>query len=132
MKKYSWNFDKDEEIWDNDTFDTIEECIEAARNDIKSDIHHRGWKPTFIYIGMNEPFIPYVSAENILEGIEQDAYDEFGEAAESYSAYNPKDREELDELDEKLNILIRDWMKKYGYYPNFWRIVDIKEYSLVI
>lgn len=122
MNKYSWNFDGNAEAWYNDSHDTIEECIEEARKDDDSY--------DTVYVGENIPFVPTVDAELLLDRISEEAYEFAGDVAENWRGYDYKKREELDELSEELSEVVHAWMKKYGYYPAFWQVIDVKPYPL--
>lgn len=54
---YIWNFNKDEEIWQNDEHDTIDECLKAAKKEADMDEHQ-----TVVYIGECVPYTPEVIA----------------------------------------------------------------------
>lgn len=126
MKEYSWNFHEDDELWYNDPCDTIEGCLsEAARQADEDDL-----KSGVVFIGMNEPFEPNVYAEFVLDQITSDAYEFAGDVVDGWDAYNMKNRGELDELSETLTKAVREWMRKYGYYPNFYQITGVKKYTL--
>ena len=73
---YSWVDKPDEEIWDNDTFDTVEEYIENAK--LKHDANH------IIYVGKYIPVdIQGIYLDDVLERIEETMYKEMGEVADS-------------------------------------------------
>lgn len=38
MKKYTWSFNRSDEVWNHDTFDTIEECIKNAIEECGYDV----------------------------------------------------------------------------------------------
>lgn len=117
MKKYIWNENQDDEVWQHETFDTKEECIEDAYN---YDLN----KGDVIYIGEIQAFSPYVIAEDVLDRIEDCAYEECGEAAEC-GFVNYKDQESLDKLSEKLTDCVNEWLKETDQEPTFCKIVNI-------
>ena len=127
MEKYSWNFDEDAEFWYNDAQDTVEECIEDAKETIKEN--DEDWHD-HVYVGNNIPFVPVVDAESVLEDIQERASEFVGEVADDWDAFNYKKHDELDELSNALSVVVRDWMKKYGYYPHFYAVENIKSYPL--
>ena len=132
MRKYTWEFNSDAEIWGNDICETIADCIEAAKQTIENDEHGYAESPTVVYIGESVPFTISVDSETTLDALEEQADEFCGEAAEGWNAYNHKKRDEINELDEKLSAVVSDWMKKYGYEPYFYAIENIKEYSLEV
>ena len=119
--KYTWEYSENEEYWTKDVFDSVEDCIEDAKEnyDIKPG--------ETIVIG--EPFYwePYVDAFNILERLEEDAWDECGEVSEGWDTYNyEKDKEKVEQLSEKLTEIVRQWLKNNGTYPNFSIIKNVR------
>ena len=121
--KYTWEYSENEEYWTKDVFDSVEDCIEDAKEnyDIKPG--------ETIVIG--EPFYwePYVSSINILESLEENAYEEVGEVAENWYAYDYKSeegRKSLDELSDKLTEIVKQWLKDNGTYPDFYKIENVK------
>ena len=122
MNKYSYNFDENAEAWYNDSHDTIEECIDEAR---KYDDSY-----DTVYVGENIPFVPTVDAELLLDRISEEAYEFAGDFAENWYGYDYNKRGELDELSNELSKVVHAWMKKYGYYPEFWQVTNIEPYPL--
>jgi len=130
MKKYSWNFNQDDEIWKNDDEDSIEECIAKAKQEILDCNYSEDEIPRLIFIGENIEFVPCVDIDLMLENIEEQANDHCGEVGYEWEAYNHKKFDETEELQDKINKVVHEWMKKYEYYPNFYSIENIKEYWL--
>lgn len=134
MGKYSWDFDKDAEFWNNGTFDTVEECIEDAIQFLKTEIEDSDEYPTVVYIGENREFVPEVDGLNILEHLEEQASEQCGEISNDWETYDWKDREkrdkEISELENELNKVVIDWLTKYKRMPNFYTVENIKEYPL--
>lgn len=126
MEKYSWDFNKNAEIWYNETYDTVDDCIADAVETAKED----GEDYDTVYVGENIPYIPSIDAESILDALQEQAYDFAGEIGGDWCAYNHKQTEELEELSELLSTVVCDWMKKYGYYPTFYAIEKIKPYPM--
>lgn len=119
--KYTWEYNDDTELWYNDLFDTVEDCIADARDNYMVEIGET------IAVGEVVPYEPYVMADNILDELEEDAYEECGEVAEDWNAYSWKDdKESLDELSNKLTEIVRQWLKDNGTYPYFYKIENVK------
>jgi len=128
--KYTWEFDKDEEFWRNATFDTIEECIQEAKKVMQA----YGEEHSVIYIGETEVFEPYVFGTDVMERIEEQAFEECGEAAEGWGIWNEirskgeaESKAAWEELSDKLTEAVNHWLKKYNLVPNFYKIVNIRE-----
>lgn len=119
--KYTWEYNDDTELWYNDLFDTVEDCIADARDNYMVEIGET------IAVGEVIPYEPYVMADNILDELEEDAYEECGEVAEDWEAYSwTDDKASLDELSNKLTEIVRQWLKDNGTYPYFYKIENVK------
>ena len=125
-KRYSWNFDETAERWCNDTFDTIEECLEDARKENALDGHQN----EYAYIGENILFTPSVNIEGVLEDIYEQALNECGEVGHDWIAYDYKAIDELTELQVNMNVTLSLWLIKYGYYPCICSIQHVRRYDL--
>lgn len=130
VEKYSWDFDGEAENWGNEPYDTIEECIAAARQAVADQDYRTAAPPEVVHIGENIPFVPRVDAESMLESIEQDAADFAGDLGGNWNAFDPKKREELTELEDSLSQVVNKWLNKYGYEPSFYAVQNIKQYQL--
>lgn len=119
--KYTWEYNDDTELWYNDLFDTVEDCIADARDNYMVEIGET------IAVGEVVPYEPYIMADDVLDKLEEDAYEECGEVAEDWNAYSWKDdKESLDELSNKLTEIVRQWLKDNGTYPYFYKIENVK------
>ena len=119
--KYTWEYSEDEEYWTKDVFDTIEDCIKDAKENYNI-------KPGET-IAIGEPFYwePHVDAFNILERLEEEAWDECGEVSEGWDTCNyERDKEKVEELSEELTKIVRKWLKDNGTYPNFYTINNVR------
>lgn len=129
IKKYTWNFNENAEIWSNDTFDTVEECIADANRVIDEGKYNDLTTPEKVFVGVAIPYIPSVDAESVLDALEEQASD-FGEAGDDWVAYNPKNKDELDELASGLTAMVTAWLEKYGYTPSFYSLENVKPYFI--
>ena len=121
---YTWNFDNTADIWNYGVFNTVDECIKEAKKgyDVKSS--------DVIYVGEVQEFEPHVNATIILDQLETDAYEECGEVADDWYTYNfvnRSDRDKLNELSNKLTEIVVQWLKDNNKYPDFYKIVNIRE-----
>lgn len=121
-KEYTWNFNKDAELWNNGIFATVDDCVEDAKDYMTTE--------SVVYVGEVVPFVPTTDCTDILDRMEEDAFDHCGEVAELWEPYDYKKKYEIDELDKKLTEVILEWLKKYGREPHIYNIQKIKEYSL--
>lgn len=125
MNKYSWSFDGDAELWSNSA-DSVEDCIFQANTENGYD----GYEHETVYIGENAPFVPTVDAESVLDQMQEDAGEFAGEIGNEWYAYSYEKMDEIAELNDALTKVVHDWMRKYGYYPYFFRVDNIKPYPL--
>lgn len=121
-KEYTWNFNKDAELWNNGIFDTVGDCINDARDYMTAE--------SVVYVGEVASFGISVDSEIMLDDLEEQAFESCGESSEGWNAYDHKKRDEINELNEKLSEIVSEWMKKYGYEPYFYAVGNIKEFSL--
>ena len=125
VKKYSWSFDKRDDVWTSDTFDTVKECIEDAKKYSSED------EKKVIYVGTNTPYEPYIDAVDVLELVENAAYNQCGEVSNDWNSYNGSVmKAELAELSSKLTLVVKEWLIKNNRYPKLYSITDIREVSL--
>ena len=130
MEKYSWDFNGEAEHWRNDPCDTVEECIAAARRAVEQKDYQTDEPPKTVFIGENVQFAPSVDPETVLEHVEEDASEFAGEVGDDWEAYDQKKKDELNELGDSLTHIVNEWLKKYGYEPDFYAIQNIKPYQL--
>lgn len=127
VKKYSWTFDKRDDVWTSDTFDTVMECVEDAKKHIK-----HGTNAETIYVGENVLYEPYIDAVDVLQLVENSAHDQCGEVADDWRSYDGSNmKAELAELSSKLTLIIKEWLKKNNREPFFYSINNIQPVSLV-
>lgn len=125
--KYTWEFDGNAELWGNATFDTIQECIEDAKQTVKDNEED---SPDTVYIGETNAFVPSIDGETVLDQLSEDAADFAGEVGADWDAYDRHKRDELEELSDALTSVLTEWLKKYGRIPNFYSIENVKPYQL--
>lgn len=120
-----WFYDLyNSDTWDcyNDRFDGKHEAI---KNGLKQAEHEGVDK---IRVGMA---ISYrlsdnlISAEDVLDRVVDNVYDDLGECAEDY--LGDVQSEHREELEKDLNQVLVDWIVKHGYEPNFYQIINIEE-----
>lgn len=121
MAKYTWEYNDNVEMWMHDEFDTIEYCIEDAKENYDVEVGDT------IVVGEVVPYEVSVFAGHVLEDLEQNAYEECGEAAEDWETFNYKeDRDKLDELSDQLTEVVKAWLKKYNRMHDFYKIENIE------
>lgn len=94
-------------------------------------------KHDVIYVGETIVFQPWVLGPDVIEHLEEQAFDEYGEVAEGWDVWNElrqKGNEQKDaawnELSQQLTDVVNDWIAKYDLTPNFYKIVNVREVKL--
>lgn len=121
-KKYAWSEHIDDEVWRGGPCDSIRECVEEA---LAEDFE---LEDTFAVGLIEEYTINYDFAQDIVERLCEDAYDEVGEA--SYGWLDSAKRPELDKLNERLIPIIKAWLEEIHELPYFYKVLPSKEYTL--
>lgn len=122
---YTWSFDRDAEIWDNDEYDTVKECVDAAKAEMDLEEGQ-----SYVYVGECVPYSPEADCTDILDRMQEQAAEMCGEVGDNWEPYDWRKKDELEELNDILTVAICAWLKKYGYYPGCYRIQNIREYLL--
>lgn len=116
-KLYTWNFDRDEE-WNNETFETIEECIKDAKNDC--DYHGQT-----IYIGEKKDFEIEVDAGEILTELQNQAFYIVGEISDGW--LDNLSENDVDELSDILSKQVKSWLEQHNELPWFYHVDNVNE-----
>lgn len=126
MNKWSYAIG-DEEDYRGVFFDTKEEALKEARNEVKSDDSYSG--DEVIWVGKVKTFTPVVSvADDLLYDLQDQAYDEAGYYAEDW--LDDVKKEDQDELDNAIQSCFMEWLEKHPEYkPEFFTIEDSESYS---
>ena len=120
--KYAWSKNKDDEIWYGGPCDTIKECVDEALAE------NFNMTDTFS-IGHIEPYkIKYDFAQDIVERLCEDAWDEIGEASEGW--LDSAERAQLDLLNKRITPIIMEWLKEINEEPTFYKILPCEECTL--
>lgn len=115
---YSWN-EKHNEWWDKGLFETIEECIDDAKNE--------GFKEgEAIKVGVVKPYKIKVDAEEILEKLEAEAYEQCWEVAEGWNPAAEKE-EDIEKLSKAITDLTNQWLETHEIKPGFYVVNDIRD-----
>ena len=126
--KYTWERYRDANIWMNEEFDSIQECIEDARSN--------GFeKGDTIFIGECKPVeITGIDFDSVLESVEQSVYEEVGQVSEGwtigYIRGNTARAAVLEKYDKKLLDLVMQYLEEIHEVPNFYKIINVKEYKV--
>jgi len=119
--KYTWTKSENDELWQNGTFETVEDCIADAKENYEYSAGED------IAVGVVNNFVAKVDAESVLEAIEEQAYEECGEACEGWIDYK---NEAVDKLQDTLTNCLNEWLKETKQEPEFYGITNIKKVAI--
>ena len=119
---YSWAEREDQEIWNNGMFETVEDCIRDA---IESGYIYGDT----IYVGLCvDVEIGGIDLSHQLEAVEENMYDQVGEVSEGWdiSGITEKRRSIYKLYEERLQELVKNYIREIGEEPVFYTITDIR------
>lgn len=127
FKKYTYELNSSKDIWTNETFDTIDECIEDAKNNYDLKIGDK------IYVGETESIDSCIDsidyADRIIGMIQEQVWDTVGEVSEDY--LNDITKEQEKQLNDKLVEVINTWLKETNNEPKYYNIISIQEVEII-
>lgn len=122
MKQYAWSRRSDDELWYGGPCDSIRECVEEAQGE-DYEMYDT------IALGLIERYeVNYDFAQDIVERLCEDAWDEVGEASDGW--LDSAKRPELDKLNEKILPIVREWLKEIHEEPSFYKVLPFEECTL--
>lgn len=122
MKQYAWSRRSDDELWYGGPCDSIRECVEEAQDE--------DYELTdTIALGLIERYeVNYDFAQDIVERLCEDAWDEVGEASDGW--LDSAKRPELDKLNARILPIVREWLKEIHEEPSFYKVLPFEECTL--
>lgn len=121
-KKFAWSRSKTDEIWRGGPCDTVKECVEEARLEDYNDTD------TFA-IGYVEPYqVQCVNSDQIIEFLQQDAYDEVGEVTDDWLRCITKEQRET--LESRVLNVVLQWLRDCREEPTFYKVLPFDELTL--
>lgn len=111
----------EEHFSSSDVYATREEAIKSYPEDAGLDEMETFW------VGKIVPFEPQVSADNILQGIVEEAYDSVGDSADGWLKNVKGDQE--DELTQQFTNVLNNWLVRHGYKPTFFKVEEVESYE---
>lgn len=124
---YTWMDYPNADIWNHDTFETVQECIDDAKENY---LMKQG---ETIYIGeCQDVAIGGIDLDDTLCRVEEDMYEQVGEVSEGWDIYSTSgcyaDRKPIyDKYNEKFRQLVMDYIEKIGETPKFYTIINEQE-----
>lgn len=111
-----WVYSLNEELFQSGYYNTKEECIEAAKEELPD---------MTIFIGQCETpeFDWNICAEDYIEDIANDLYDQVGEVADCFEVSDNQEKA----LDEMLKETVEKWIATYNIQPCCYKVVNIEK-----
>lgn len=122
-KQYCFSFDENEGFYDSDIYDSIDECIEEA----KQTFGYLNAGLEYVYIGEYTQYDAKIDVQGALEQIGECVYNEY-EDVEEY-LYDVEE-EQVRELDIEINNIFKKWLKRHSFEPNFGSVENIRRYKI--
>ena len=121
QEKWTWARKENQDLWMNGQYDSKEEAIDQARNEVKAE------GGNVIFVGKCEPVIPTPPfANNIIEQMGDRLCDEFPlDIVEDYILSITTKETNL--LQEKLDNIWNDWLAITDKYPDMYKVIEIEE-----
>lgn len=120
--RYAWSRHSDDEIWWGGPNGSLKECVEEA---LEEDFE---LTDTFA-IGLIEDYeIDLDFAQDIVERLCEDAWDEVGEASDGW--LDSAKRPELEILNNRVTAVVKQWLKEIHEEPSFYKVAPCKECTL--
>ncbi len=112
----------EEQFSSSDVYATREEAIKCFPEDAGLD------EMDTFYVGKIVEFVPHVSADNILQGLVEEAWDSVGDPADGWLKNVKGDHE--DELTEQLTNTVNNWLIRHGHVPTFFKVEAVESYEV--
>ena len=118
--KYAYSFNGEEY---EGPFDSYDEALQAAKDANLDEYHDDRYEVA--YIGECVWYKPHVDADNVIEAVQDEAYDQAGDFAIDY--LDDVTKEHRDKLESLLTGIFNIWAEDYGYKPSFFTVENVKE-----
>lgn len=105
-------------------YDTIEECIVAAKE------YFGNYIPDSITVQELVPYDIQINGEIILDDLWSQVESEVGDAADDWLTGKDYTTEQLESLSERLTGVVKTWLKETNNEPPFYRVLSEKEIQI--
>jgi len=119
-EKYGWSLDQED--FDGDCA-TREEAEQEARSEL---MEQEGCDMGTVWTCKQEPVEIKVRGTRVIEQVEEDVYEEVGDVSDGWLGMTSYSQD--DDLTAILTATFKEWLKKHGLEPTFWKAVDVKEH----
>ncbi|MCE4883872.1 hypothetical protein LW316_10070 [Clostridioides difficile] len=125
MQKDAWLYSWDDECFKSDEYESKEEAIEAAKEELK----RFGEFGRLVYVGKKEKVnIPNIDAEKALERVQDRIDDEFGGYGEDW--FENIHVEDILILENRISEVFKKWIDEFEYKPYWFVVTDTEEIEL--
>ena len=121
--KYGVAEDMRAESWTG-LFDSVEEAVSKG----PAELSYEG-SETAIFVGEAHLFVPFITAYQVLELLEEDCASECGEAADLFSPSSTS-KEAQQELEDALNVVLNAWLEKHCERCTCYHVENITRHEL--
>lgn len=128
MNKYFWSFNDSDEVF-TESAETIQGCVlEAAERAVEvaeetGDPLHKS-----VFIGTTQGFAATIDADDVIERLQDQAYDECGESSDGWLDGVPATMK--DELGRALTLVLQGWAVSTENVPHFGNFECVHEYDI--
>lgn len=117
-----WAFSLDNEYYNSPLYDSYQEALKDGIDEASTNECDK------VYVGKVVEFVVSVDADNVIEELQQKAYDEAGDVSLDYLEDIPlKDRLKLGEM---LTEIFNKWAKETNNEPNFYTVEETSVYEV--
>lgn len=124
---YTWMDEPNAEIWGHDCFETIQECIEDAKENYGIKPGEKIYVGECLFVG-----IAGYDLSDVLCRIEEDMYEQVGEVSEGWDISSTTEtcsyrKRYYEKYNAKFRQLVLDYLEDIGESPNFYKIINKQE-----
>lgn len=126
----NWVYSLDGERYDSSEYDSRDMAIAAARKEYESE------KPESFYVARVVEWEPCIDAENVIDDLRGQAFDDADEWADGYLEEPPFSagktarnlwRQQLLDLSQRLTATFKEWAKETKNEPTFFTVIETEE-----
>lgn len=121
----NWFDTKEEAIQDG--IDQYKQMLDGKSTDLFDNDYYYNIVPDYFDVGKKRPYIPTIDVDDVIERLQEQAYDECGELAEDFLDWRTMSKGNIEEdLREHLQVELDAWLKRHNLYPTFFTVIDIE------
>jgi hypothetical protein len=125
---YCYSFDGERYHKFDEDCHTYEKAIKLVKKEMRKEEYTKCYIGIAVPVTIEDILSRNDYAEDVINAIVENTYDNYGEYAENYLEDVPT--AQMYELDFMLKNTIAEWLKKYDYKPNFFKVEGEREVPL--